>query len=144
MDADQDIVAEAVKDAMNGHGFSEAFTAQCKFRPRRDRDDLTGLQVTVIGGERRREIMRGLSRRDLGVEVLIQSPCDPESLSAVRALNGFVQELDDWLEGQSMGGATYVSSELTNDGDPLDPALMIQHGQFEAVLRLTYRYHANV
>ena len=143
--ADQDVVAEAVKTALNGESFSEAFTAVCGFRPRLDREDLSGLQVRVLGTERRREIgTQGFSRRELGVAVLVQSPVDPEDLAAVRSLNGFVQEVDDWLEGREMGGATYLSSELTGDGDPFDPELLVKHKQFEAVLQLTYQAHVEM
>jgi len=130
-------VAEAVKDALNGHTFTTAFTAVRTQLPEFKLADMGTLHVTVVP---RSDASEGLTRdRDnhtIGVDVAVQQRLSEVNNTTVDALLALVQEIADFLNRRAMGDAIWQ----TTVNDPVyAPEHLRELRQFTSVLKLSYR-----
>jgi hypothetical protein len=134
-------IADAVIAALNGHAFSEPFTAQRCYVPAFDLKDMKDLHVTVVPhGLEMSTASRSLLQDDVQIDVAVQKklPVDASGDSAaVDALMGLVQEIADFIRSTGrFGDAVWIKTE----NKPIySPEHLEQLRQFTSVLTLTLR-----
>ena len=133
-------IAKAVKDALNGNAFTEAFTASRTQLPEFKLADMKTLHVTVVP---RSDASEALTRKQdehmIGVDVAVQQRFGPSEMDdnvKIDALLSLVQEIADFLNRLAMGDAIWKATE----NDPVyAPEQLRELRQFTSVLKLTYR-----
>lgn len=135
--SDAVFVAQEVVDLLNGHGFSQPFTAERTMLPERDLSEMTTLRVTVVPREIEvSPLDRVRDARSVAVDVAIQHK--PESLGVedTDALMALVQEVAQFLNRRHLANATWQKTAIK----PLcAPDHLREKRLFTSVLTLTYR-----
>lgn len=131
-------IAEAVVAALNGHTFSQPFTAQRAFRPVFDLAEMKDLHVTVVPkGVELFTAGRGLAQSDVQIDIGIQKKLAAGDNAEIDALMGLVQEVAEFVRATGrFGDAAWIKTENT-------PIYSQEHlgelRQFTSVLTLTLR-----
>lgn len=131
-------IAEAVVAALNGHTFSQPFTAQRAFRPVFDLAEMKDLHVTVVPkGVELSTAGRGLAQSDVQIDIGVQKKLAAGDNAEIDALIGLVQEVAEFVRATGrFGDAAWVKTENT-------PIYSQEHlgelRQFTSVLTLTLR-----
>lgn len=131
-------IAEAVAAAMNGHTFSQPFTAQRAFRPVFDLAEMKDLHVTVVPkGVELSTAGRGLAQSDVQIDIGVQKKLAAGENAEIDALMGLVQEVAEFVRATGrFGDAAWIKTENT-------PIYSQEHlgelRQFTSVLTLTLR-----
>lgn len=140
-------LADAVVTLLNGHAFSQAFTAVRVYDAMRPLDTLETLHIDVILGDRKSEpLNRLLQKDDVRVEVaarqVVNQPAgSAEETAALDALVVLMEEIDTFLSAPAQRRPTNASwagwqgSELVY---PYLPSQLRTSRQFTSLLRLTY------
>lgn len=129
-------IAEAVVAALNGHTFSQPFTAQRAFRPVFDLAEMKDLHVTVVPkGVELSTAGRGLAQSDVQIDIGVQKKLAAGDNAEIDALIGLVQEVAEFVRATGrFGDAAWVKTENT-------PIYSQEHlgelRQFTSVLTLT-------
>lgn len=131
-------IAEAVVAALNGHTFSQPFTAQRAFRPVFDLAEMKDLHVTVVPkGVELSTAGRGLAQSDVQIDIGVQKKLAAGENAEIDALMGLVQEVAEFVRATGrFGDAAWIKTENT-------PIYSQEHlgelRQFTSVLTLTLR-----
>ncbi len=131
-------IADAVVAALNGHGFSQAFTAARAYRPAFDLQEMKDLRVTVVPkGVELTTAGRGLAQSDVQIDIGVQKKLTAADNAEIDALMGLVQEVAEFIRATGhFGGASWMKTENT-------PIYSQEHlgelRQFTSVLTLTLR-----
>ncbi len=131
-------IADAIVAAVNGHTFSQPFTAQRAYRPVFDLADMTDLHVTVVPkGVELFTAGRGLTQSDVQVDIGVQKKLAAGNNAEIDALVGLVQEVAEFVRVTGrFGDAAWLRTENT-------PIYSAEHlgelRQFTSVLTLTLR-----
>ena len=131
-------IAEAVVTALNGHTFSQPFTAARAYRPVFDLKDMTDLHVTVVPkGVELTTAGRGLAQSDVPIDIGVQKKLAAGDNAEIDSLVGLVQEIAEFVRATGrFGEAAWVKTENT-------PIYSQEHlaelRQFTSVLTLTLR-----
>ncbi|GMV98444.1 MAG: hypothetical protein AMXMBFR83_27940 [Phycisphaerae bacterium] len=131
-------IAEAIVTALNGHTFSQPFTAARAYRPVFDLKDLEDLHVTVVPkGVELSTAGRGLAQSDLEIHIGVQKKLASSDSAEIDALLGLAQEIAEFIRTTGrFGDAAWVKTENT-------PIYSAEHlgelRQFTSVLTLTLR-----
>ena len=131
-------IAGAVVTALNGHTFSQPFTAARAYRPVFDLKEMTDLHVTVVPkGVELTTAGRGLAQSDVQIDIGVQKKLAGGDNAEIDALMGLVQEIAEFVRGTGrFGDAAWVKTENT-------PVYSQEHlgelRQFTSVLTLTLR-----
>jgi len=131
-------IAEVVVTALNGHTFSQPFTAARAYRPVFDLKDMTDLHVTVVPkGVELTTAGRGLAQSDVQIDIGVQKKLAASDNAEIDALVGLVQEIAEFIRAtRRFGEAAWVKIENT-------PIYSQEHlgelRQFTSVLTLTLR-----
>ena len=134
-------IADAIVAALNGHTFSQPFTAQRCYVPTFDLKEMKDLHVTVVPrGLEMSTASRSLLQDDVQIDVAVQKklPADTSGdNAAIDALMGLVQEIADFIRSTGrFGDAVWVKTE----NKPIySPEHLEQLRQFTSVLTLTLR-----
>jgi hypothetical protein len=131
-------IADAVVTALNGHTFSQPFTAARAYRPVFDLKDMTDLHVTVVPkGVELTTAGRGLAQSDVQIDIGVQKKLASGDNAEIDPLLGLVQEIAEFIRATGrFGDAAWVKTENT-------PIYSQEHlgelRQFTSVLTLTLR-----
>ncbi|OQB80320.1 MAG: hypothetical protein BWX88_04607 [Planctomycetes bacterium ADurb.Bin126] len=134
-------ITDAVVGALNGHAFSQPFTADRCYVPAFDLKDMKDLHVTVVPrGLEMTTASRSLLQDDVQIDVAVQKklPADASGdKAAIDVLMGLVQEIADFVRATGrFGDMVWVKTE----NKPIySPEHLEQLRQFTAVLTLTLR-----
>lgn len=134
-------IADSIVAALNGHAFSQPFTAQRAYRPAFDLADMTDLHVTVVPkGVELSTAGRGLTQSDVQIDIGFQKKLAAGDNSEIDSLMGLVQEVAEFVRATGrFGDAVWVKTENT-------PIYSAEHlgelRQFTSVLTLTLRVMA--
>jgi len=133
-------IADAVKNELNGHTFSQAFKAVRLYQPLYELADMKTLHVTVVPRAVVMEISsRTLVQHDYQIDVAVQKKFEKDSPVEIDPLMMLVEEIADFFRLRRLAG--YPSAVwLKTDNDPVwSPEHMEQFRQFTSVLTLTFR-----
>lgn len=132
-------IAEAVVTALNGHTFSQPFTAARAYRAAFDLKDMKDLHLTVVPkGVEMSTAGRGLSQSDVQVDIGVQKKLSAADNTEIDALMGLVQEIAEFVRSTGrFGDAVWLRTENL-------PIYSQEHlaelRQFTSVLTLTLRH----
>lgn len=131
-------IAEAVKTELNGHEFSQEFTAQRLYRPIFDLVEMKDLHVTVVPKGVTVSIAgRDRAQHDVQVDVAVQKKVADDAESDT--LMGLVEEIADFFRFRRLAQypqAVWVGIENV---PVFAPEHLEQMNQFTSVLTLTFR-----
>jgi len=132
-------IAEAVKEALNGGSFSQAFGAVRAYRPEYDLEGLKDLRVTVVPKALEvAPVSRGSANHNVDVDVAVQKRTGMDT-SAVDALMALVEEIADYFRQKRLPDhETAVWVGATNE-PVYSPEHLREHGVFTSVLTLSFR-----
>ena len=134
-------IVDAVVQALNGHSFSQPFTARRHYVPTFDLKDMKNLHVTVVPrGVEMSTASRTLLQHDVQIDIGIQQklPADTTSDQArIDTLMGLVQEVADVL--RAAGHFDEAQWVRTENKPVYSPEHLEQLRQFTSVLTLTLR-----
>lgn len=133
-------IADAVVTALNGHSFSQEFTAVRAYRPTFDLKDMTHLHVTVVPKAVELSTAgRGLAQSDVQIDVGVQKKLSAvdEDTTEIDALMDLVQEIADFVRATGrFGEAAWVRTE---NAPVYSQEHLAELRQFTSVLTLTLR-----
>jgi len=131
-------LADAVVADLNGHAFSQPFTAERGYLPTFELPDLNALKVTVVPKEDGGKLdTRSSSTHDYAVDIGIQMKPPNVDNASLDPLVYLTQEIADYfLFGKRPGGTTLISPQVR--------ILYLQDHmhkfrQFTSVVTLTFR-----
>ena len=131
-------IAGAVVTVLNGHTFSQPFTAQRAYLPAFDLKDMKDLHVTVVPkGVEMSTAGRGLAASDVQIDVAVQKKITGADNTEIDALMGLVQEIAEFIRSTGrFGDASWVRTENV----PIySPEHLGELRQFTSVLTLTLK-----
>ena len=131
-------IAGAVVTALNGHTFSQPFTAARAYLPVFDLKDMKDLRVTVVPrGVEMTTAGRGLAASDIQIDVAVQKKLASGDNSEIDALMGLVQEIAEFIRATGrFGDGSWVRTENV----PIySPEHLGELRQFTSVLTLTLK-----
>ena len=131
-------IADAVATALNGHTFSQPFTAARAYLPAFDLKDMKDLHVTVVPrGQECSTAGRGLAQSDVQIDVAVQKKLSAADNAEIDALMALVQEIAEFVRAKGrLGDAAWVRTENL----PIySPEHLGELRQFTSVLTLTLR-----
>ena len=131
-------IAGAVVTALNGHTFSQPFTAARAYLPVFDLKDMKDLRVTVVPrGVEMTTAGRGLAASDIQIDVAVQKKLAAADNAEIDALMGLVQEIADFVRSTGrFGDGSWVRTENV----PIySPEHLGELRQFTSVLTLTLK-----
>ena len=134
-------IAGAVVTALNGHTFSQTFTAARAYLPVFDLKDMEDLRVTVVPrGVEMSTAGRGLAASDVQIDVAVQKKLSADTggdNAEIDALMGLVQEIAEFIRSTGrFGDGSWVRTENV----PIySPEHLGELRQFTSVLTLTLK-----
>ena len=133
-------IAEGVKDELNGGSFSQPFTAQRKYQPVFDLQDMKTLHVTVVPKDIEMQLAtRNTSQFDCRVDVAVQKKLASGDLAELDELMHLVEEIATFLCRRVLVSAPQAVWIKTVNEPIYAGEHMEQFRQFTSILTLTYR-----
>jgi hypothetical protein len=133
-------VADAVVAMLNGHSFTQAFTAERRYVPEYQLTDMEALHVTVVTSTVASEdFSRGQHTEDHVIQVGVQKRTDDDK-TVNDGLMTLVEAIADFFRANRRL-TTFPAAVLTRiENEPVyDLNQLREMGQFTSVLSLTYR-----
>lgn len=133
-------IAEAVKNELNGHHFSQSFTAVRTYLPVYELKDMGTLHVTVVPKSRELQLeTRRDVRRDYEIDIAVQKRFSADTAAEIDPLMTLVEEITDFfVPGRMTSYPAAVCFPATNN-PVYSPAHMRRMRQFTSVVTLTFR-----
>ncbi len=133
-------ISDALVTVLNGHTFSEPFTAARSYRPVFDLKEMADLHVTVVPhGIEMSMVGRNVAQDDVQIDLAVQKRLSaPENEDAeLDALMALVLEIADFVRSTGQfAGAIWINTENV----PIfSPEHLSELRQFTSVLTLTFR-----
>jgi len=131
-------IAGAVVTALNGHTFSQPFTAARAYLPVFDLKDMKDLRVTVVPrGVEMSTAGRGLAASDIQIDVAVQKKLASADNAEIDALMALVQEIAEFIRSTGrFGDGSWVRTENV----PIySPEHLGELRQFTSVLTLSFK-----
>jgi len=131
-------IAGAVVTALNGHTFSQPFTAARAYLPVFDLKDMKDLHVTIVPRDNEMSTAgRAIAQSDVQVDVAVQKKLTTADATEIDALMGLVQEIAEFIRSTGrFGDGSWVRTQNV-------PIYSAEHlgelRQFTSVLTLTLR-----
>jgi len=133
-------IAEAVKDELNGHGFSQEFEAVRLYQPLFELPEMKTLHVTVAPhGVEMQVSSRSLVQHDCGVDVAVQKKFDTAEAVELDPLMALVEEIADFFRLRRLEAAPDAVWVKTENSPVYSQEHMEQFRQFTSVVTLTFR-----
>lgn len=137
-------IADAIVAALNGHTFSQPFTAQRAYRPVFDLADMTDLRVTVVPrGVELSVSGRGLAQSDVQIDIGVQKKLASGDNAEIDAQMELVQEIGEFVRATGRFGLPAGAGEAVWVKTDNTPIYSQEHlGElrlFTSVLTLTLR-----
>ena len=130
-------IADGVINLLNAGTFSSSFTAKRVAVPLFERETLRSLTVTLwIVSETETVVSRDHTERLYTVDIGIQNPADPDSVSDIDSMMTLIEEVRNTIRGTTIGSADWAGTEA----EPLYNLQTIGDSrEFISVISVTYR-----
>ena len=133
-------VADAVTAELNGHAFSQPFTAERQYLPVFELPEMKTLHVTVVPkGMIVTQIARNRCAYDVQVDVAAQKKFDTGDSAELDPLMGLAEEIADFFRFKTLPGPLGAAWTKTEHTALYAQEHMDQLRQFTSVLTLTFR-----
>jgi hypothetical protein len=135
--SDAAFIAQEVTDLLNGHEFSQPFTAERTMLPERDLSEMATLRVTVVPREIEvSPLDRVRDARNVAVDVAVQQKPASLAVEDTDALMALVQEVAQFLNRRHLANAAWQKTAIK----PLcAPDHLREKRLFTSVLTVTYK-----
>jgi len=133
-------IADAVKTELNGHAFSQTFTAERIFLPRFELPEMSELKVSVVprGIKIERED-RSHNRHDVQIDVAVQKKIDPEADAEIEALLDLCEEIGNFFRLRPLAEYPSAMWIKTAHAPIYSPEHLEELHQFTGLLSFTWR-----
>ena len=133
-------IAEAVKDELNAHDFSQEFEAVRLYQPLFELPEMKTLHVTVVPrGVEMQVSSRSLVQHDYAVDVAVQKKFDTDEAVERDPLMVLVEEIADFFRLRRLEVVPGAVWAKTENKPVYSQEHMEQFRQFTSVLTLTFR-----
>ena len=134
-------IAEAVKDELKIHEFSQTFTAERGYQPVYELPDMKTLKVSIIPkGVEIESASRTETWGDYKIDIAVQKKFAVGDNDELDALTTLVQEIADYMTMRNLQTASGTALWLKTENLPVfSPEHMEQYRQFTSTLTMTYR-----
>ena len=133
-------IADAVVAEMNGHTFSQTFTAQRHYRPIFDLAEMQDLHVTVVPkGLAIERLDRSRNQHDVQVDIAVQKKCQAADNAELDPLMVLVEEIADFFRIRRLAVCPEAVWIRTENVPIYAPEHLDELRQFTSVLTLTFR-----
>ena len=133
-------IAEAVKDELNGHDFSQEFEAVRLYQPLFELPDMKTLRVTVVPqGVEMQVLSRTLVQHDYGIDVAVQKKFEADDAVELDPLMALVEEISDFFRLRRLDAVSAAIWTRTENKPVYSQEHMQQFRQFTSVITLTFR-----
>ena len=133
-------IADAVVTELNGHAFSQGFTATRAVLPSYTLADLEDLTITVVPkGVEISKATRARFANDIQVDIGVQKKIETNAETEAVALLPLVDEIVAFMSGRALEGAP-GASWVAIENDPIySPSHLVSQRVFMSVVTCTYR-----
>lgn len=133
-------VADAVAAELNGHAFTQPFTAKREYVPLFELPEMKTLHVTIVPkGMTVAQIARDRCTYDVQVDVAAQKKFDVGDSAELDPLLGLAEEIADFFRFKTLPGPLGAAWTKTEHTALYGPEHMDRLRQFTSVLTLTFR-----
>ena len=133
-------IAEAVKDELNGHDFSQEFEAVRLYQPLFELPEMKTLHVTVVPrGVDMQVSARTLVQHDYGIDVAVQKKFEADDAVELDPLMALVEEIADFFRLRRLDAVPAAIWVKTENKPVYSQEHMQQFRQFTSVITLTFR-----
>ena len=133
-------IAEAVKDELNGHDFSQEFEAVRLYQPLFELPEMKTLHVTVVPrGVEMQVSSRTLVQHDYGIDVAVQKKFEADDAVELDPLMALVEEISDFFRLRRLDAVSAAIWTRTENKPVYSQEHMQQFRQFTSVITLTFR-----
>jgi hypothetical protein len=137
-------IADAAVTALNGHTFSQVFTAERKALALRKREECASLVVSLTPSTYASEIASRSKRlKRFGVDVAVQKAVDPEIAAEFDPLADLLEEIDVFFAMERLPGLTAAVWEKAETISGAEAGWahehLDKHQLFTGVLRVTWK-----
>jgi len=133
-------IAEAVKDELNGHDFSQEFEAARLYQPLFELPEMKTLHVTVVPqGVDMQVSSRTLVQHDYGIDVAVQKKFEADDAVELDPLMALVEEIADFFRLRRLDAVPAAIWVKTENKPVYSQEHMQQFRQFTSVITLTFR-----
>jgi len=135
------ILAEAVKDGLNGESFSQGFTAIRAYRPVFTLKEMRTLRVTVITPSVEQTVISRVGSADtISVDILIQKKITSTSNTNVDTMVDLVEEISAYLRGTNFPFSGTINFQwVSSKIDPIcDFDDLMHYNVFTSLIHVEY------
>ena len=133
-------IAEAVKDELNAHTFSQEFEAVRLYQPLFELPGMKTLHVTVVPqGVDMQVSARTLVQHDYGIDVAVQKKFEADDPVELDPLMALVDEIIDFFRLRRLSTVPVAIWTKTENKPVYSQEHMQQFRQFTSVITLTFR-----
>ena len=133
-------IADAVKEELNGHTFSQPFTAERAYQPTFELADMQTLHVTVVPKSVTTAIAsRSGDQVDYAVDIGVQKKLGENPDTDADEMMALVEEIAGFLNRRGLAGTPGMVWVRTQNEPIFSPEHFEQLRQFTSVLTVTYR-----
>ena len=133
-------IADAVVTELNGHAFSQPFTAARHYRPVFTLEDMSALHVTVVPkGLTIEQLDRSRNQHDVQVDVAVQKKFSSGDAAELDPLMTLVEEVADFFRLRRLAAYPNALWMRTENVPVYAPEHMDDLRQFTSVVTLTFR-----
>ena len=132
-------VADAVVSELNAGSFGLPFTAERRYAPRFEMQDMDTLRITVVPkGLEIAAASRGEHQHDYQVDVAVQQKFSEGDAAELDPLMGLVEEIADFFRGRRLESVPAVCVRVEN-GPVYAQEHIKEMRQFTSILTFTWR-----
>jgi len=133
-------IADAVVTELNGHAFSQPFTARRYYRPVFDLGEMTALHVSVVPkGVTIERADRHRNQYDFAIDVAVQRKFQAGDNAELDALMALVEEIADFFRLRRLAAYPDAVWVRTDNVPVYAPEHLEEYRQFTSVLTFTFR-----
>lgn len=131
------VLAEAIKDKLNGDTFSLSVEAVRSYRAIYSLKELKELHITVVAPSiDQKAVSRNSNTDEIVIAVVVQQQCSLTDNDKLDSLSDLLEEIGDQFRGVSFNNATWFA---TNISIPYDPDDLSERRVFTGVIHLRYQ-----
>jgi len=133
-------IADAVKEELNNHSFSQSFTAVRKFIPKYTLEELTTLRVTVVPKANEENLItRSDSQREVQIDIGIHKKIDSDEETEAPPLIALAEEIMQYIRKLKLTNAPGVFWVRTENNPIYSQEYLQKERVFFSLITVSYK-----